>query len=503
MKHEEKGNILVLLLIVMIILSAGLMALMSVSMHEMQATEMRYEGRKALFNALKDARTIQYAIKYSPYDGNGRNEWLLANAPAGVGECSTYFDNGDRQVYIYNIDEEWSSITCVTNIVGYGYQKEVSFRVQGRTPLAEYQLFVNSGAVVDDANKWYGKVHSNTGLNFRNQQSGVGAHFYDEVTTVSGCHDYVESGGVAEATFHAGVSLSDPIEWPDVSDINYLVTKVQGGGMSSYVLKNQYGATGYGEIKHGPNGYYITKGTNTSKVNVEFINDPGNRGKVWFNITDSSGNPLKLDDGHGGLMNIPQYDVPNEQIIMVEGDITALKGEVNGRCTVVSETGHVHLPDDLVYEDNNDEKPYNYVYGGTPDDFPKNPNYTGNSVLGVIAAQNVLFSGDDDDLDLELHGIFAAGVGEKQSDLYAGWLEYWGGFRYKYKLGDYAATLKRNIRLYGSVISYGYHYKGWSGGAGKGFKSSSFRWDLQRPPSFVSIKKAKFAAWRIQDVLPD
>jgi hypothetical protein len=499
--NKKKAVILVVVMIMMTFLSLSVIGIISYTSEEMNLTQLRTEDRRTLYKAMEIASRVKYAIDYSPYDAMTRNTWLVNYAPAGVGQNATYADPKDStSTYtVQNLGNYWYEIRVRTPIPGTAsptIYKEVSFRVEERTSLSDYQLFVHNGAVVADGNRWYGKVHSNSYINFRNMVPGLGAKFYDKVSYVTALQDYSESGGVNEASFYGGTEKVNPIAWPEISALNELSTIAQAGITETWNIVTSTGGTGYGQLKRGAGGIYISKGTNLANVQINFVNNetnPAQKAKVQISIKDSAGNPLIIQSGTTRI-NIPLWDVPMNELIYAQGEITSLTGELNGRVSVVTE-GNVWLPADLQYEDNYGQKPYIYNPAGGDNDFIPNPLYKGDSVLGVISANNILFTGaTDTDLNLILNGYFATGVGTKQSDF------YWGSFRWWQTYPDY--NNKENLRLYGSIISYGYHYKGWGsagGGWAGGYKTSAFAYDRLKPPHFLTIKKPAFAGWRIQN----
>lgn len=498
--RKNKGTVLVTIFIVTIILAAGLLALVSTLNNQIQMQGLRTEDRKALFSALEGAYRVKYAVEYSPYDTYNNNEWVKAYQPTNPGESlDVVWDDGgggnqDYTITMTNLGDYWFEIVSTVPVPDMGYEKQVSFMMRERTSLAEYQLFVNNGAVVADHNRWFGKVHSNSDLGFRNMYSGIGAKFFDHVTYSGSLVDRSETGGVAEAEFLAGADQTPPVEWPDVTQVGTLVSRVSTGVTNTYNI----GSGTYGQITVGPNGIHVIQGTTDAKINVNFVNDegdPSRTGKIEITATTATGTPLVIS-GHSGL-----FDIPNEGLLVVDDDIDSLKGEVNGRVTVVSADGDIHLPDDLVYEDNNGQQAYIHDPSKPLDeDFYANGQYQGDSVLGVIAGKSILFSGKDDDADLELHGIFASGL---QPGSYEVWgLEMWGAFRWWQTSSSSTYGVKNNLRVYGSIISNGYHYKGFGGSGGhtSGYLSSAFAWDLQKPPHYITIKKPAFTTWRISNV---
>jgi hypothetical protein len=77
-------------------------------------------------------------------------------------------------------------------------------------------------------------------------------------------------------------------------------------------------------------------------------------------------------------------------MIYIDGRITSLEGELNGRLTIVGNE-KVRITDDIQYIDANGETAM--LYGGDlTQSYTRNPDYTGTSVLGVIARDDILFT---------------------------------------------------------------------------------------------------------------
>ncbi len=78
--------------------------------------------------------------------------------------------------------------------------------------------------------------------------------------------------------------------------------------------------------------------------------------------------------------------------IFIDGRIVSMEGELNGRVTVVS-TDKVRITGDIKYID--DQGDTAMLNGGNPAlPYSRNTEYEGNSVLGVIAKDDVVFTWD-------------------------------------------------------------------------------------------------------------
>jgi hypothetical protein len=76
--------------------------------------------------------------------------------------------------------------------------------------------------------------------------------------------------------------------------------------------------------------------------------------------------------------------------IFIDGRVTSLEGELNGRLTIVG-TDKVRITDDIRYVD--DAGQTTMLNGdSTTEPYARNPDYSGDSVLGVLARDDVLFT---------------------------------------------------------------------------------------------------------------
>jgi hypothetical protein len=126
---------------------------------------------------------------------------------------------------------------------------------------------------------------------------------------------------------------------------------------------------------------------------------------VYEEVTEVTGTRLVYREPE----KVAQQDVEAKGgVIYVEGDITSLKGQIDGRVTVVS-NGSIHITGNLQYVDA--EGRTAYLNGTAPDKaYEPNPDYTGNSVLGIIAREDIVYT-EEVPSAFELNGSFLAQQG--------------------------------------------------------------------------------------------
>ncbi|MCX7703826.1 MAG: hypothetical protein N2234_07000, partial [Planctomycetota bacterium] len=407
----------------------------------------------------------------------------------------------------------------------------VKLRVRERDFFSRWNLFAENGWVVaDDTNHWYGKVHTNNYIGFRNRMdtprevlSGFtwqgnylsnynwdrGTRFYSQVTSTMQPRDYAESGGRDDAYFVVAPDwAAQRIDFPPLTALSDMGNKARQG--ASKVVDDQYGT-----IWVGPKGVsIIAKSGTTLDTYISFVNKPGLRRRVAILVKRGTSTYWQTTS--------PHIELTTGFIIHTTGDVKAIGGlnnnepaELNGRVTIVSER-EVLLTDDIYYEDDNDNRSVVYDSanpGG--DNFSVNPNYTGNACLGVMAAKSIYLTNNDgfqrNDKDLIVCGVFAAGVGGSASDGSFSWLPWGdsrtGGFSNTTVSGS--SSLMRDLRLYGALLSDGNastglaHWKGYTSGGSpaSGYSSSVFRYDFgllnSPPPEYMQINMPKYSGWQL------
>jgi hypothetical protein len=93
--------------------------------------------------------------------------------------------------------------------------------------------------------------------------------------------------------------------------------------------------------------------------------------------------PIALGDQHVWVNDIAGT-------IFIDGRITSLDGELNGRLTIVANE-KVRITDDIHYVDDNGQT--TMLNGNnTSEPYTRNRDYTGNSVLGILARDDILFT---------------------------------------------------------------------------------------------------------------
>jgi len=212
-----------------------------------------------------------------------------------------------------------------------------------------------------------------------------------------------------------------------------------------------------------------------------------------------------------------------EGVIFVDGRITQLSGDLNGRLTIVS-TDKVRVTGDIQYVDSDGDTAM-LNGGNTSLPYERNPDYNGTSVLGVIAKDDILFTwemGDKSEVNATLlsvegrvgtDGILLDTKGNPVLDTdnnrkkYLTPEEYATEASYD-KSGNYKSQrfVKDSLRRLGGLISneriVETYIRGRNDGTAyvaDGFKRGAMRYDFNLrfnpPPNFVEIPRPAVAAF--------
>ena len=234
-------------------------------------------------------------------------------------------------------------------------------------------------------------------------------------------------------------------------------------------------------------------------------------------ITGEYETKVYLDDpGHTTALPLPGNGVIacDTSEVVITGTTTNATGTtynvagVNGRVTIVNKStsgaGQISISSPIIYIDKYGEPAY---YHGAPDStkyydyrdtdwyqdsrtsdwanrtFEKNPNYTGNTAVGIVSAEDIRYGVDlPASTSLEIDAAILAN----------GKFGYW-----------YDNRVKRNLRILGSLTfngSYG-RYSG-SPVTGYGYSYSGiYQYDKKltgsSPPHFLGTALPAFFSWRV------
>jgi len=348
-------------------------------------------------------------------------------------------------------------------------------RVRERDFFSRYALFIEDGNVnIADTTSYYGPVHVNKNITFMDSVDGVGAQVHG---FMSSCNKFTFNGDAeAETVFYEGyadgLGLDGWIDLPDPKAIeSYRDDTGAFGAGGSSLWKD-----GARELRKGPGGFAVTGNVYTY---IELIYDKATDTQyVKFTIRDTSGGLLFTSS------LTSDYEMPDPAVIHVQKSIHGLKGELNTAATIVagtkSDNSDICLTADIYYVDDEGDHPRIF----DPDhpeneNYLPNPNYNGDAVLGIIAKQDVLYTGAEDDKNLEVNGAIMAITGQVK----------WGG----------GSTDKDHLRVFGARISSGRTYRAsWGGGYNNsGVYVYDDRLRCAPPPKFLTVDKPMYIGFEV------
>lgn len=523
--RNRKGTALIMTL-VFSIMFGGLAGTLLVRAHaELKFQRERVNRIKGLNIALGglDIAMVQIGAAEYSAGSNGDRNAVLYNADGTEdgqpGSCIV--DNGTYKVSVSNLGNLWYELIS-TGTVGED-EREVRLRVRERDYFSKFSLFAENGhVVVDDTNRWHGDVHVNREIRFRNRIMGTYAKFYGAVTSCEPAVDYSENGGYLETKNNGGFIVSErfnmkdegpaddeghPYGWvklPEATALSELGNTARNGA-SQVTHGNPYDEDLHGKAWEGPNGVSIQLGSygNNVKTYLEF-KDTAQEHRV-VKVVRKYGSQTVFNKS---------FTLPWESIVHVEGNIDGIKGDVNSRVTVVSETGYVNISDDIRYVDDHGRPVYNYDihHPETEDNFTLNPDYMKDEsgeprVMAIVAKKDVIFLNQDgdqtNDHDLCISAVLASGIGGTANDGGCRWLD-----SYTSSEGVSWDDAQRDLRLLGAMICDGSsngwaHYKGWSlgGGGHGGYNNSVFLYDDNvksiPPPYFLEVETPLYSALEV------
>jgi len=522
----QKGTALIMTLVFSVMFAGLACTLLVRTQTEAKFQRARVNRTKALHIALGGLDIAMVQVGEAPYTAgpNGDRNAVLYNADSTEnGQPGSFIvDNGTYSVQVNNLGNMWYEL--ISTAAAGEENREVKLRVRERDYFSKYSLFAENGhVVVDDTNRWHGDVHVNRELRFRNRLWGTYAKFYGMVTSCEPPVDYTESGGYTESHNNGGFiggenfdlksqglpdAEGNPYGWVELPEATELTELGQTArvGSSQVTHGNPYDEDLHGKAWEGPNGVSIQLGTHGDDVKTY----------LEFKDTATEHRVVKVVRKYGSQTVFNKsFTLPWESIVHVEGNIDGIKGDVNSRVTVVSETGYVNISDDIRYVDDHGRPVYNYDSQDpeSEDNFQLNPDYMKDEsgdprVMAIIAKKDVVFLNQDgdqtNDHDLCVSAVLASGIGGDPNDGGIRWLD-----AYESREGVSWDDAQRDLRLLGAMICDGSangwaHYKGWSlgGGAHGGYNNSVFYYDdnvkSMAPPHFLEVETPLYTALEVE-----
>jgi len=398
--RDERGVALAAVVILTMVVVATVAAYLTVARAEIVKAKIHPARTRALYAALGQLHQARLMISESTYDTEGRNEILsgfasstLPGTRVEVVDMSSGGNDPYGIFYTLVAKEEVDGVTVtarqlVSERESFStYLAMVSEADLGISGIEDENYNPENPSPVPPGALSQGKIHTNNQMELF--FSGY-RHFLNPV-----------SGGVegGDWVYQVGADPEKQIFWfpeesrPDAPDIPFpkpaefdQIKQIVTSGTVTTVVFPESWANGL--VTRNENGYHICGDVN---VLVQFSGSSGN-----FTLA------LRERGGSGRTTTLSGLAIPahNAGIVFVENGfnpqttLTApnqtvhLKGDIKGRLTVFAATGDARIAGNLRYVDDQGRPAAVKDQQGM---YKKNPDYTGNTSLGVIAEFDVRF----------------------------------------------------------------------------------------------------------------
>jgi hypothetical protein len=489
----NRGSVLIFVLVTLVVLAAGVTTVVASTVMQARVTREYDQFTQAFHNANAALEYLEFCVKASPYGANGTNTWLqdhssLAGVTLTSGSLPELAETGASITITREaVGSPWYHVEARCPAGSIGKDRIIEVWVREREPFSEYMFFVGSGITFGETTV-AGRVHANGSITFnqgsRNPGTNEPAKFWDEVSSTSG---YSFTGGGSFEELFTIYNPDGSVKYVTDHDFNVAVRPMP----QTNDIDSLYSVAGAGYVANS---------------SVEFVTrwDAGLGEYVTKVIIDDNGTELPLPPG--GVIGSDTDDLSITGTMVSSGGTTYDVAAVNGRVTIVNKSNgygdQISISSPIVYIDKNGEPYYqhmdssgNYYDYRTPNyfadsqkdiwynnEFVRNPSYTGNSAVGLVAARDIRYGvGTPSSTSMEIDAAILANGG----------FGYWHDNR-----------VKRNLRIVGSLTfnsSYG-RYSG-SPVTGYGYSYSGiYQYDQKlrgnAPPHFLGTARPEFFAWR-------
>lgn len=454
MMRNREGSVLIIVVVMAFIMSALAAVLLTSLQGHGRTSAIRNDKTEVQYGAEAGIQLVKSLVSNSAYGANG-NTWLWDNAsPDGF----LAFDNiqvGSALVDVTITDNGDGTCTTTSQASVGSVISQISFTVRDRDFFSKYMFFVHLNNINMGTTTVRGDVHSNRAVNFYYG----GAHMFGDVTACRGMN-YYYGASTSNTSFYADVDgNAESIAWPVVNEIATLHDTAE----DVYQVSNA-------SAEYSGFGNFDTE--------IEFDGDS-------VTITAKK---------NGAVLKTGDYPLPGNGLIFVQGNVTSLKGDIDGRVTVAT-MGKVDITGNLRYVDEEGDRAQiltdadgniventppgvkwteadGYYYVPNPDYDPVEP-----SVVGIMAAQDVTIT-EDSPYNMEMHAALFSAQGNWHCDL---------------------STQKGNLKVLGSMShkTSGWRYSGTRGWSLSGEYTYDTNLLSNPPPHFLLVDKPSFGAWRL------
>lgn len=415
---------------------------------DLRQQELRIQGKRALHRSQSAMAIAQAVVKSSAYDARGNvvvRDALATTAMTGYtaagGKTVHAIYMGERaEVWCSEVADGLIQLDAVARVGNV--TKQVRSLVLERDSFARYNLFLNARRLNLGNADSTGWMHSNQSVRFY-----YGGFTYPIVTAVSG-FSYAYGASQSNTTVDASSNpYADSIPMPSLGNIQdrsqysdgALTNLLGGSSMSNYRV--------HVELK-GKN-YEITAYHKTSST----------------------------------VLRTGTIPLPTSGVLYFDGSLDGIKGTLDGRVTIAA-TGSALITGSIQYVDSDGDTAYsNGLPADASDPYVPNPDYDGNSALGIMAGGDVTYS-TSVPTQLELNGyVFSRG---------------------KFGVPNSSFGLHATLRILGGqTVETGVTgaYADRYGNITSGFQSRNYTFDAalanNPPPRFLAIDEPRFSAFRI------
>lgn len=421
---------------------------LTTSSSDLQAQDARIQRRQALHRA-ESALSIAHAkVKTAAYDARGNvalRDALDSGTDTGLNTA------GGADVFEFVIGDEaevWCSeiapgVIRLDAVARVGNQSaHLRSLVRERDSFARYTLFINSRSVNLGSASSTGWTHSNRAVTFF-----YGGYTYPTITARDGFN--YKYGATSSNTTMA-------------TDSNGHVAEITMPKLGDIQAREAYADSTVTDLLAGVSA-------SSFDISVEFL---GNK----YEVTARNRSTGKVEKT-GAIA------LPGSGVIYIPGDVKGLKGKLDGRVTLAT-SGSVTITDSIQYVDADGDTAYkNGLPSTSGKPYEPNPDYDGNSALGVMSAGSATY-GFDSPSRIEVNGYFFSGG--------------------MFGVPSSSFGVRESLRILGGqTVESGVigAYANSSGTVSSGYKDRNYTFDTSLannpPPRFLAVDEPRFGAYRI------
>jgi Tfp pilus assembly protein PilX len=331
--REERGFVLPLVLMVLVVMGLMAVALTSAIQRNQQHVSRDMDYTESL--AVAEAGLNQYLWMVAQGLSSEVNDFAIPGSTGSDDHKETYTLNGDTAsgTYTMEVTAPWTDdddSTITVDVTGYSdadptVSRTVSAHI-GRPAFSEYVLLVDDavyigGAPDDPDRQWYGKTHSNTGIRIETY------NINDTITCARSSYNY--GGSTKPGVWSDYISGSDPSRalW------NFPVPPVDFDTVTSDFVRLSEKATGNANLP-----YVNPVGNNEHGWYILLL--PGEKYKVAQVSDEYENKNYSSGYNRGGYLTYGSFssvrDYPDDGVIYVNDNVWVQGANLDGHITIAS-----------------------------------------------------------------------------------------------------------------------------------------------------------------------